>query len=1034
MKNWILLFSLFFAGGLMNPTTAQLDRSKDAFPVINEGLNFRCIGPFRGGRSAAVTGVEGEPLLFYMGVTGGGVWRTKNGGSTWENLSDGYFGGSIGAVAVSPSHHNVIYVGGGEVTVRGNVSPGTGMYKSSDGGRSWVSIGLKKSQHIPRVRIHPTNPDIVYAAVLGDLFKDSEERGVYKSTDGGTTWERILFANKRSGAVDLIMDPVDPEILYASTWNVRRSPHDFSSGGAGSVLWKSTDGGKTWASLMENEGMPKGDMGIIGVTVSPADPDRLWAIIENEKGGVFRSDDGGKKWALVNSDRSLRQRAWYYSRIYADTKDVDKVYVMNVAYHVSSDGGKTFKSNRAPHGDHHDLWVAPENPERMIIADDGGAQVTYDAGKTWSTYMNQPTAQFYRVTTDDDFPYRIYGAQQDNSAIRIDSRSEGRNITEENWESTAGGESAHLAPDPNDNDIVYGGSYGGFLSRYNHHTDMTRAINVWPENTLGDGVDAMKYRFQWNFPVFFSPHDQNKLYTCSQFLHTSTNGGESWEVISPDLSRNDPDKLVSSGGPITKDNTGVEYYATIFAAEESPYEKDLIWCGSDDGLIHVSRDGGKEWQNVTPKELPEWTLINSIEVDPFQKGGLYVAATRYKLGDYQPYLYHTIDYGKSWRLMTTGIAKTHFTRVIRADRSVKGLLYCGTEFGMYISTDNGAKWMPFQLNLPQVPITDMALKDNDLILATQGRSFWVLDDLNILWDEVGAATAKETVRLFSVHPTAGYGGGGKTSETAGTNHPAGVQLYFNLPETSKEAELKFMDAQGELIRTFSTKAKEKSDKLKIKKGMNVFNWDTRYEKADEFEGLLMWFGTTEGPTAPPGSYIARLVTENDSAETTITILADPRMEGTLEDRQAQFDFLLEIRNKVDETHDAIRHMRMVKKQIKDLSSRLDTSVYTAVIEEGKRLDSLMLDIEKVLYQTKLKSNQDMLNYPIRLNNKLAHAASLASIGIYRPTDQMIGVKDNLTIKINAELEKWYAIRDQELKKYNAVIRESEVDLIGVGEE
>ncbi|MFT5921313.1 MAG: hypothetical protein ACI8TS_000641, partial [Flavobacteriales bacterium] len=507
-----------------------------------------------------------------------------------------------------------------------------------------------------------------------------------------------------------------------------------------------------------------------------------------------------------------------------------------------------------------------------------------------------------------------------------------------------------------------------------------------------------------------------------------------WEVISPDLSRNDPGKLVSSGGPITKDNTGVEYYATIFAAEESPYEKDLIWCGSDDGLIHVSRDGGKEWQNVTPKELPEWTLINSIEVDPFQKGGLYVAATRYKLGDYQPYLYHTIDYGKSWRLMTTGIAKTHFTRVIRADRSVKGLLYCGTEFGMYISKDNGAKWMPFQLNLPQVPITDMALKDNDLIVATQGRSFWVLDDLNILWDEVGAATTKETMRLFSIHPTVGYGGGSKASETEGTNHPAGVQLYFNLPETSKEVELKFMDAQGELIRTFSTKAKEKSDKLEINKGMNVFNWDTRYEKADEFEGLLMWFGTTEGPTAPPGSYSARLVTENDSAETTIAILLDPRMEGSLEDRQAQFDFLLEIRNKVDETHDAIRHMRMVKKQIKDLSSRLDTAVYAAVIDEGKRLDSLMLDIEKVLYQTKLKSNQDMLNYPIRLNNKLAHTASLASIGIYRPTDQMIGVKDDLTIKINVELEKWYAIRDQELRKYNAVIRESEVDVIGVGEE
>lgn len=1034
MKNWILLFLLPFAAIIFTPAAAQLDRSNDAFPVINEGLDFRCIGPFRGGRSAAVTGVEGEPLLFYMGATGGGVWRTKNGGSSWENLSDGYFGGSIGAVAVSPSHHNVIYVGGGEVTVRGNVSPGTGMYKSRDGGRTWKSIGLKNSQHIPRVRIHPSNPDVVYAAVLGDLFKDSEERGVYKSTDGGSTWKRILFANARSGAVDLIMDPLDPEILYASTWNVRRSPYDFSSGGAGSVLWKSIDGGETWESLTENEGMPKGDMGIIGVTVSPSDPDRVWAIIENENGGVFRSDDGGKKWKLLNSDRSLRQRAWYYSRIYADSKDVNKVYVMNVAYHVSSDGGKTFKSNYAPHGDHHDFWLAPEDPERMIIADDGGAQVTYDGGESWSTYMNQPTSQFYRVTTDDDFPYRIYGAQQDNSAIRIDSRSEGRFITEENWESTAGGESAHLAPDPKDNDIVYGGSYGGFFSRYNHHTDMTRAINVWPENILGDGVDAMKYRFQWNFPIFFSPHDKNKLYSCSQFLHSSTNGGESWEVISPDLSRNDPDKLVSSGGPITKDNTGVEYYATIFAAEESAYEKDLLWCGSDDGLIHVSRDGGKDWENVTPKKLPEWTLINSIEVDPFQKGGLYVAATRYKLGDYQPYLYHTADYGKSWRLITNGIPKGHFTRVIRADRKVQGLLYCGTEFGMYISKDNGANWKPFQLNLPQVPITDLALKDNDLIVATQGRSFWVLDDLNVLWDELGAATDKDELRLFSVHPTVGYGGGGKTSETAGTNYPSGVQVYFNLPEISEAVELKFMDSNGELIRAFSTTAKEKVDKLTLEKGMNVFNWDTRYERADEFEGLLMWWGTLDGPKAPPGSYTARLVSANDSMETTFSILLDPRIEGTAEDRKAQFDFLLEIRNTVDETHDAIRHMHTVKKQIKDLSSRLDSSAYALVIEEGKRLDSLMLGIEKVLYQTKLKSNQDMLNYPIRLNNKLAHTASLASMGIYRPTAQMIGVKEDLTAKINLELEKWYTIRDQELKKYNAMIRKLEVDLIGVGME
>ncbi len=1015
--------------------SAQVDKSKDAFANINSELDYRCIGPFRGGRSAAVTGVEGKPMLFYMGATGGGVWRTQNGGSTWENISDGYFGGSIGAVEVSPSHSNVIYVGGGETTVRGNVSPGTGMYKSIDGGRSWKSIGLKNSRHIPRVRVHPKNPDIVYAAVLGDLFKDSEERGVYKSTDGGTTWKRILFANNRSGAVDLILDPVNPEIIYASTWNVRRTPWDFSSGGDGSELWKSTDGGATWESLMDKEGMPEGTIGIIGVTVSPVDPDRVWAIIENDNGGVFRSDDGGDTWQKTNSDRSLRQRAWYYSKIYADSKDVNKVYVMNVAYHVSKDGGKTFKSRYAPHGDHHDLWIAPEDPNRLIIADDGGAQISYDGGGSWSTYMNQPTAQFYRVTTDDHFPYRVYGAQQDNSTIRIDSRSDRYFITDRNWESTAGGESAHLAPDPKDNEIVFGGSYGGYLTRYNHHTEMNRAINVWPDNPIGYGAEGMKYRFQWNFPIFFSPHDPNKLYTCSQFLHVSYNGGESWEIISPDLSRNDSIKLVSSGGPITKDNTGVEYYATIFAAAESPYEKDLLWCGSDDGLIHVSRDGGKNWKNVTPKKLPEWTQINSIEVDPFQKGGLYVAATRYKLGDYKPYLYYTADYGETWQLITNGIPQDHFTRVVRADRKVKGLLYCGTEFGMYVSTDGGQNWKTFQLNLPLVPITDLALKDNDLIVATQGRSFWILDDLNVIWDELSKSTGKDELRLFSVHPTVGYGGGnGKESQTAGTNHPDGVRFYFNLPETEKTVSLKFYSSDGELIRSYSTKASEKEGKLKVETGMNHFNWNTRYEKADKFDGMLMWWGTLEGPKAPPGMYTARLIMDEDSVETKFEILHDPRSEGTKEDRQAQFEFLLEIRNKLDETHDAIRHMRTIKGQIIALNARLDKDEYEKVINEGKRLDSLMTAIEKELYQTKLKSNQDMLNYPIKLNNKLAHVASLASMGIYRPTEQMIGVKNDITGKINVQLEKWHKIRDHGLPAYNELIRTEKVNLIGVKED
>jgi photosystem II stability/assembly factor-like uncharacterized protein len=1014
--------------------SAQVDRSKDAFATVNKALDYRCIGPFRGGRSAAVTGVKDQPMLFYMGSTGGGVWKTDNGGSSWKNLSDGYFGGSIGAIAVSESHNNIIYVGTGEVTVRGNVSSGTGMYKSIDGGRSWASTGLPNSRHIPRVRIHPKNPDVAYAAVLGDLYKSSEERGVYKTSDGGKTWNRVLFSNEDAGAVDLILDPLNPEVIYASTWRVRRTPYDFSSGGEGSALWKSEDGGENWAEISKNKGFPEGTLGIIGVTVSPVNPDRIWTIIENEKGGVYRSDDAGKTWELTNSDRSLRQRAWYYSRIYADSKDANKVIVVNVAYHTSTDGGKSFEQNYAPHGDHHDLWIAPDDNMRMIIADDGGAQISYDGGENWSTYMNQPTAQFYRVTTDNHFPYRIYGAQQDNSAIRIQSRAQRGKITEEHWESTAGGESAHLAPDPQDNDIVYGGSYGGFLTRFNHHTEQNRAINVWPDNPIGYGAEGMKYRFQWNFPVFFSPHDPNKLYTCSQHLHVSTNGGETWKIISPDLSRNDAEKLVSSGGPITKDNTGVEYYATIFAAIESPYEKDLLWCGSDDGLIHISKDGGANWENVTPKKLPEWALINSIEADPWNKGGLYVAATKYKSGDYTPYLYHTTDYGKSWELITNGIASEHFTRVVKADKTVKGLLYCGTENGMYVSKDDGANWQTLQLNLPIVPITDIALKDNDLIIATQGRSFWILDDLNIIWDEINESTKKDEMRIYSSHPTVGYGGSAKTSLTQGTNHPLGVRLFMNVPDAEKATTIRILDSEGKEITSYGSDAKDKSNKLDFESGMNSFVWNMRYPKADKFDGLLMWWGTLNGPSAPPGQYIAELKIEDKIVKTQFEILLDPRSEGTAEDRQVQFEFLLGIRNKLDETHDAIRNMRDIKSQISSLNSRIDKDKFAEVIKEGERLDSLMTDIEKVLYQTKLESNQDMLNYPIKLNNKLAHVASLASMGIYRPTDQMIAVKVGIAKEIDVELKKWYVIKDEALSKYNELIRTQKVNAIQIGKD
>ena len=744
------LFLFFLSNNLTNGQSKRVSK-KDIIKISErnyESLKYRSIGPHRGGRSSAVTGVPGKPNLFYFGSAGGGIWKTVDGGDTYENISDGFFGGSIGSVSVSKSDPNVIYVGGGEVTLRGNVSSGYGVWKSVNAGRTWSFSGLPKSRHIPRIVIDPKNHDIVYAAVLGNIYKPTEDRGVYKSVDGGQSWNRVLFSNKHSGAVELVIDPSNPRILYASTWRVNRTPYSFNSGGEGSALWKSADQGKTWKKISTNKGFAVGVLGIIGVTVSPVNPQKIWAIVENENsGGVYRSDDGGLSWSYINSSRSLRQRAWYYSKIYADTQDEDIVYVMNVSYHKSKDGGKTFESHDAPHGDHHDLWIAPENNQRMIIGDDGGAQITYDGGETWSTYYNQPTAQFYRVTTDNSFPYRIYSAQQDNTTLRIRHRSSGNGISEDDWEPTAGGESAHIAVDPLDNDIVYGGSYGGYLTRLNHKNNSERGINVWPDNPMGYGAEGMKYRFQWNFPIHFSKHNPKKLYTFSNHVHLSEDEGQSWKVISPDLTTNTPEKLKSSGGPITQDNTGVEYYCTIFAANESPIKEGLIWVGSDDGLLHLTRNGGENWENVTPKDLPEWLMVNSIEPSAFDPAVCYVAGTLYKTGNFKPYLYKTVDYGKNWSLITNGIDSEHFTRVLRADPLKKGLLFAGTETGMYISHDDGISWNPFQLNLPIVPITDLTIKNGSLIVSTQGRGIWILDDLTVI-HQINPNTINQEIKLF----------------------------------------------------------------------------------------------------------------------------------------------------------------------------------------------------------------------------------------------------------------------------------------------
>ena len=997
---------------------AQIDEQNFNEKNYN-ALEYRLIGPFRGGRSAAVTGVPNKPNLFYFGATGGGVWKTTTGGREWENISDGFFGGSIGAISVSKSDPNVIYVGGGEKTVRGNVSSGYGIWKSVDAGKTWTSSGLKKSRHVPRIAIHPTNSEIVYAGVLGNIYKPTEDRGLYKSIDGGKSWKKVLYSNEHSGVVDLIIDPTNPRIIFASTWRVQRTPFSLSSGGEGSALWKSTDSGETWKEISKNEGFPKDTLGIIGVTVSPLNNQRVWAIVENkEKGGLYRSDDGGETWKQINSERKLRQRAWYYTRIYADTKDVNKVYVLNVRYHKSVDGGKTFSTYNAPHGDHHDLWIAPENPDRMIIGDDGGAQVTYDGGETWSTYHNQPTSQFYRVTTDNHFPYRIYVAQQDNSTIRIPHRTDGRSISEDDWESTAGGESAHIAIDPEDNDIIYGGSYDGFLTRVNHKKKTVRAINVWPDNPMGHGAEGMKYRFQWNFPIIFSKHNPDRLYTFSQHVHVTENEGQSWKIISPDLTRNDPEKLKSSGGPITQDNTSVEYYCTIFAAQESPLKEGLLWVGSDDGLIHITKDGGENWENVTPKGMPEWMMINSIEPSLFDEGTCYVAGTKYKTGDFAPYLYKTTDYGKTWRKITNGINPEHFTRVLREDPKQKGLLYAGTETGMYISFDNGENWKTFQLNLPIVPITDITIKENNLIVATQGRSLWVIDDLTVIHQLYNSEAS--AFRIYK--PKDAYrmrGGSREGSKTSGTNHPNGVITYFNV-DNFKETDtisLTYFNKKGDTIKTFGNHQKENT--LKVKKGANKFVWNMVYKGAEKLDGMILWWASLSGPKAIPGDYKVTLNVNGDVKSQPFTILADPRSESTFIQMQQQFEFIKSINKTMDEAHKSIKKIRKINTQLTAFEKQYKgNEAVKDLLEKAKSLKEQFSEIEKALYQTQNRSGQDPLNFPIRLTNKLGHLNSLVSMGDFAPTEQDIAVKNELSQQIETQLKTFNSLITDQISEFN----------------
>ena len=1033
---FILLFALLFSfvvAEAQKKTTTSTTVSFDQ--ALYSGIKWREVGPYRGGRSSTVTGVPGNPNLYYFGTVGGGVWRTKDAGQSYENITDKYFGGTIGAVAVAESDPNVIYVGEGEQTLRNNVSSGWGVWKSTDAGTSWKHIGLSDSRHISRIRIHPKNPDVVYVAAMGNLWKPNEMRGIYRSIDGGTTWKKVLYINETAMAGDLAMDPNNPRILYAATWNMKRNGYRMDSGGPDSKLWKSTDGGETWENLSDKPGMPKGINGIIGVTVSPVNSNRIWTIIENtEAPGVYRSDDAGKTWARINQDRALLQRAWYYCRIYADTQNEDKVWVMNVSYGVSKDGGKTFELKNAPHGDHHDLWIDPANNQRMAIADDGGAQISNDGGENWTTYHNQPTAQFYRVTTDNSFPYNILGAQQDNTSVRIPHRTDGNSITDKDWTALSIGESAHLAPDPTNPNIIYGSDYKGYMSMQNLDNGQERSTNVWPDLPAGSGVEVMKYRFNWNYPLVFSKHDSKKLFAGSNHLHSTVDGGQSWQEISPDLTRGEPETIKSSGGPITQDNTGAEYYANIFVISESPFTKDEIWTGSDDGLIHVTTDGGKNWKNVTPPQSPKYNMWNSIDVNPFVKGGAYAVATSYKFGDYTPYIYKTTDFGKTWTVITTGIPKEEFVRVVRADPKRQGLLYAGTEKGMWISFDDGASWTKFQLNLPPVPVADLAVKDDNLIAATHGRSFWMIDDLTPL-HQLKAEMATNTSLLFK--PAATYrmpsqGGYREPRKGEGENRPGGVLVHYYLKsvDDKTDAKLEFLTANGEVIKSYSNKAKERPEQLTVKTGGNRFVWDMRYAGYKTFPGMVFYGSPNQGPKAVPGKYKVRLTVNGESQEQEFEILKDPRVATTPEEFRAQFDYLIKVRDKVTDANQGVIDIRKIKEDLGSLKNKVGTEAqYKELIDAVKKFEAELTIHENNIHQTKNRSVQDPLNYGIKMNNRLAHLMVEQAAGDFPPTQQGEQVREMLTKMVDDELLKLRSTINQNTERINNMAKEKGIEVV-----
>ncbi len=1021
---------------------AEEAQPEDTAKKEEQGLQYRLVGPFRGGRSLTASGVAGDPDTWYFGSVGGGIWKSTDGALTWKSIFDHEKTSSVGALAVAPSDANVIYAGMGEACIRGNLAQGDGIYKTVDAGKTWKNVGLRDSRAVGKLIIHPRDPDIVFVAALGHPYGPNAERGVFRTTDGGKTWQKVLFVNNDTGAVDVTFDPHNPHILFASMWQVRRLPWTLSSGGPGSGLYRSIDGGDTWKKL-EGGGLPDAPYGKIGVAVA-ANSNRVYALIEAKAGGLYRSDDGGDTWQLINPDDRFTQRAWYYMHIVADPKDPNTVYILNVDFHRSTDGGYSFNKIKVPHGDNHGLWIDPLNTSRMIQSDDGGATITYDGGKNWTPENNQPTAQFYHVIADTRFPFYVYGAQQDNTTVAIASRGSEGNIDREDWYPVGGGEAGYIAPDPRDPLIVYAGDYQGNITRFDKHNGQLRNITVHPVLSDGKGAAGLEHRFQWTAPLLLSPHDPNALYHAGERIFETTDAGTHWEAISPDLTRNDKTKQQPSGGPITIDDTGTEYYDVVFAVAESTLQKGLIWAGTDDGLIHLTSDGGKNWTGITPKDLPEWSKISQIDASPHHAGTAWVAVDRHANDDMKPYIYVTSDYGKTWKKLTNGIPEGSFVRAVREDPKREGLLFAGTETGVFYSKDAGQNWKSLQLNLPTVPVHDLIIKDNDLLVATHGRAFWILDDISPL-REANDQSAKADLWLY--HPATAlrvHASGSKPSLTTGENPPAGAVLYAYTRTKPKRAKLEILDASGNVIRTYSSdidkQTAEQLDpedekpkkQLELKAGLNRIVWDLRYEAPPNVEDyhLYEYDEGAKGPMALPGQYQVRLTVDGKTLSVPLELKLDPRVNVSEADLQKQFALLLDIRGQLTRVYRLANQVIDLRKQLADFKKRAPEPQDKQLVAEAQALDERLGALQDKLINLKVRANEDSLKFGLGVDGSLADLAMIVGGDAdVAPTEASIQQFGRIKTDVDGYANRWSNIVSADVPKFQQSAEQNKIHVL-----